>query len=319
MSASKLLKWQLRSRKWRSLSLRRFDKHSSLPRLKGGVVAHIMDFSNDESLEAQLLFLRLRDVKTFRIYTTRPSEVEAIRTSTAELSSSSCHIIPISPRETNTSVYKLVDNYNFALRPDVWSIVLKAGEFLLYPFVASRTIADLCKFLFDETRFTFFALRLDAYPLTHEANTLSRQPSDWGVDRFGYHFAFDRQLQMDLWAGGFLQRFTFPPTTPWRDNFTNLSRIPMMRAGRRRCHGRDFVSVLPPHLNQACSAWHLSPTGCIVSAHAYQSFKAIHDGHATAPNSEEVWAKLRSAPHLRLNWKHEQLVDAGLMNLGQWL
>jgi hypothetical protein len=296
----------------RSYCLRNFDAHANKPKLAGNIVAHIVDLENDESLGAQLRFLREREVKTFRLYTNRPKDIAGLFASDDVLKKSAHAVIDVSSEKAKRQIWKLVDNYNMGLPVDRWSLLLRAGEFLLYPYVETRTLPDLCQFLFDEGRRSLFCISLDLYPIGANGGGLTSGSSNWAFDRFGYSFKFDEISQVDRWHGGFLYRF---PNHLRAFGRPDLSRTPLTRTGRRVCHTRDLNLALPRRLNLANSTFHLSPTGCIVSNHAYRFF--MWRGSKDEPG--DVIAKLTSAPRLEMDWRHQSLVTNGLMNEGQWL
>lgn len=302
----------MRQRAVRARIRRLLDKNATAPKLSGGIVAHLIDVASDPSLQAQIVFLAERDVKTFRVYTNRPKHVGSIFRDDQSLRGLSHAVIDVSDGPQQQRLWKLVDSYNAGLPDDTWSLVLRAGELLAYPHFATRTLPDLCKFLFDEKRRSLFCLTLDLYPVTPSGAPLRSGDPGWAFDRFGYSHVHDKRLQLDRWRGGFPARF---PDFQRSFGRKDLSRVPLIRIGRGSVHTRNLNHALPRQLNVINARVHLSPTGCILSSHAYRAFEA----GGPWQTSREPMAKLVSAPHIEVDWRHHALAENGFMNLGQWL
>jgi hypothetical protein len=301
------------SRGLRCFYLRHFDSDTRRPGMAGRIVCHILDFDGSRSLAAQLSYLAARGVRTFRIYSNRPADVEAILASHQAASGLSACVIPATEPKQRRQVWKKIDNFNFGLPVDRWSLLLKAGELLLYPHFERRSLTDLCQFLFDEGRRSFFAIVLDAYPArAGDDPPFAPGAEGWAIDHFGYAFEFNELMQVDRWHGGFLYRY---PDLLGRYGRPHIARTPMIRAGYRTYHTRDLTLALPRRLNLANSPHHLSPTGCIISDNAYEFWLARIDRN----RRDEELRKLTSAPQLAFGWRHDELAEKGFMNLGQWL
>ncbi|MGQ0484141.1 MAG: hypothetical protein ACT4SY_02135 [Hyphomicrobiales bacterium] len=304
---------QIFYRGMRSFYLRKLDRHSNEPKFQGQIICHILDLRSGISLLPQLDYLIERDVKTFRIYSTRKEQMERILHSYDRFRGLSTLVIGVPDGMRESALWRLVDNFNFALPRDKWSLILRAGEFLLYPHFETRTISDLCQFLFDEHRRSLFAILLDLYRRDDDDSEpgLVFGSGGWRFDRYGYDFAFNELIQADLWHGGFLYRF---PIDYRRFGREHISRVPLVRAGFRTLATKDLVFALPRRLNWANGSAHLSPTACIVSDRAYRFWQS--HGLASADGSRRD--KLVSAPSLPMRWRHRDLITNGFMNAGQW-
>ena len=297
----------------RTFLLRHFDSRARLPRMSGRIVCHVVDFHRDGTLAAQLDYLADREVKTFRIYTDRPVEVKDLLSSHQRFHKLHALVVPVTEERRTGRIWQLMDNYNLALSGDRWSLALRAGELLLYPHFATRTLPDLCQFLYDEGRRSLFAISLDLYPAQpSSASSFGFGNDGWLFDRYGYTFEFKSALQFDQWQGGFLQRY---PKILKAFGRPHLSRTPLVRTGYRGLHTRDLRLGLPRILNIPNSVEHLSPTGCVASDHAYGFFQS----RLTDSNRDQEIEKLLSAASVRMQWRHDDLIGSGFMNAGQWL
>lgn len=297
----------------RSFYLRKLDRHSNEPKVQGKVLCHILDLRNSNSILSQFDYLAERDVKTFRIYSSRKEHIETILHSYDRFRGLSTKVIRVLNGTPENALWRLVDNFNFALPRDKWSLILRSGELLLYPHFETRTISDLCQFLFDEHRRSFFAILLDLYRRDDDDGEagVAYGSGNWNFDRYGYDFAFNEFVQADLWHGGFLYRF---PDVYREFGREHISRVPLVRAGFRTIATKDLILALPRRLNWASCSTHLSPTGCVVSDRAFQFWKS----QSTAGAAESRRDKLVSAPSLPMRWRHRDLTTNGFMNAGQW-
>lgn len=279
------------------------------PPMRGRIVCHILDFDRDPALAHQIRFLAERDVRTFRVYTDRPDHVNALLAEGLLPPSHGLAVVTGVPRD---KVWRQIDLYNWSQSHDKWSLVLNAGEYLLYPYFETRTLTDLCQFLADEHRRTLYCVTLDAYRVDGGEQPLVAGEDGWRFDRCGYDFTYAVRWDTDRWYGGFLQRFPDSLATFGRQH---ISRVPLLKIGKKSMYAASLIFAYPPKVNNVSSPMHLSPTGCIVSASAYRHWNWVQ----WRSNRPYETAKLASAPAADLTWRHEDLAVGGFLNMGQWL
>ncbi len=196
-----------------------------------------------------------------------------------------------------------------------WCIDIGPRDFLFFPNAETRKLADLCQFLTDERRTTFFTIRLDVYADPEgERPALGPGSARWFFDTKGYSVTDDQSLNMHLWQGGFVERF---PQSLGLSHRRHLSRISLYKASRDVMNAEDGVSLLPRRHNAAVCDWHLSPTGCVISDAAYRRWLSWYDG-LNASEKRLARDQLLSAPRQVLDWSTSTLIDLGFMNRGQW-
>jgi len=290
----------------------RRNKAQARPEIKGRVLCHIVDTNASCSLVPQLKFLSGRRVQTFFIHTDRPDEVRAFVEQALD-SSVSVHIIDRNTRP-HRPLWRVIDRINMLGVPDCWCLILRSGELLTYPFFEERTIPDLCQFLINEHRRSYFALRLDVYSESRERRGLEFGADGWRIDSHGYDFDYNGTVKSDLWRGGFAYRY---PELMDRMGGGHISRVPLFALTGFTVPTGDLLFALPRRLNTANSQHHLSATGCILSDRAFQLW--FDDASANTESSfEEKQQKLLSAPGVQIGWTSADFHDAGLMNYGQW-
>ncbi len=198
-----------------------------------------------------------------------------------------------------------------------WCLFVDDGDILVYPWRERRTIADLCQFVFDEQRRSFFTIRLDLYR-DPEEGPARYQPGapGWRFDHHGFSVREDAHRGSHIWEGGFTQRFLGEP--PVISRFASgLSRISLVLPDGLIAMSEDLQFVRPRRHNRPVSPWHLSPTGCVLSDRAWQEWMSWYQTLPEARRSR-VREQLLSAPHLPADVSSEVLMEAGLMNCGQW-
>jgi len=258
---------------------------------RGKIVCHIIDADGEQDFSDQLAFLAERDVQTFVIHSRRGAVVRDLARSVAP-PAATVHVV--APSGEPFSLWRSIDAINARATRDQWCLILKAGDILAYPFFETRTIPDLCQFLFNEHRDTFFALQLEAYHPSLDAKPLRDGAPGWRIDSHGYDFTFDDGLNADLWRGGLSSR------TEGHDD--HISRIPLYRLTGKIFPRADIKLVIPSRFNLACAAQHLSPTGCVLSDRAFRRWAK---GMRAAPSDDVARRreKLLSAPHIEVKWR----------------
>ena len=189
------------------------------------------------------------------------------------------------------------------------------AEFLFFPFCEGRAIADFVAFALEERREAVAGTVVDIYPADLAAvppEAPDAQPL-W-FDRLGYVGA-PRRDPAEGWAerareieilGGLRRRFE--EHVPFRQR--DIARTGLFRAGTGAAIGADG-RFAEPEINTRHSPWHRSPSVAIASLRAAKALQANPESRAAVRRL--VWPG--SEP---FRWSSEQLLQAGLMEAGQW-
>lgn len=186
-----------------------------------------------------------------------------------------------------------------------WVLWLWNGEFFVFPYGETRTLADLAQFLDDERRVSVFTYALDLY-----ADDLPRErepPEEARLffDRLGYH-AFprpDRQLRL---FGGLGWRFE--ELTP--AHMHQLGRATLLRPARGVHMGRDLLFEDPAY-SSVSAPWHHSPTAAVMTLR--RSWRIF--AHPRFPDLRRSLHWHGTTP---FEWSSRQLLELGMIEPGQW-
>lgn len=188
------------------------------------------------------------------------------------------------------------------------------AEFLFYPFCEDRRVGEMLAFHAEERRDAMAGVVVDLY-----AGDLGRHPN--GVDREtalfdaqGYYStprqdpmtgaALDQQADI---FGGLRRRF--PHLVP-KDKH-RIDRIPLFRAAPNLSLTDDFL-LSQPSLNTLNCAWHRNLTCAMAS---FRTAKALlQTPHAREEINSLVWPGSQA-----FDWSSQTLLDAGLIEPGQWV
>lgn len=186
-----------------------------------------------------------------------------------------------------------------------WVVWLWNGEFLLFPFYETRTLADLTQFLADERRRALYAYAIDLYSRDMPPPAAPPDTSALYFDRIGYH-AFPKdggQLRLYGSLGWRFEELCPPALQP-------IGRTGLLKVGpdtvldRERLFGQtDLDSVACP--------WHHNPTAAIFSLRRTQRILA-HPGFGPVAD------RLFWDGSTQCQWSSRQLLELGMIEPGQW-
>lgn len=205
-------------------------------------------------------------------------------------------------------------NAVIARAPGRWVHFCYNGEFLFHPFSETRGLPELLRFVEGERRAAVAGVTVDLYPADPAAGIVRAGigPGAAHFDAAGY-FARDRigpdgaklERQPEI-LGGLRWRMAehFPPDR------RSLDRVALFRA--RRGLRMDAAGHLSdPELNTRSAPWHRSVTAAVAStrvARALLGAPAARDGI-----DGFLWRHAQ-----QFEWRAQQLMEAGLMEPGQW-
>ena len=185
------------------------------------------------------------------------------------------------------------------------------AEYLYYPFCETRTIDDALQFVSEERRDSVFCAVVDLY-----AEDLKASPQGLDVDKalfdaVGYFqrdcYDGPHRVERQIHIHGGL-KWRFAEHVPWARQ--PIERISLFRAQPGVSfneHGR----LSEPELNTVSPAWHNSMSCAVASFRAAKTLM-------TNPNSAEAIDTLSWSGSRPFNWTSTQLMEAGLMEPGQW-
>lgn len=200
-----------------------------------------------------------------------------------------------------------------AAPPGTWLYYGYNAEYLFYPFAETRSVGEMLTFHTEERRGAMLCTVVDLY-----AGDLGRAPSGVSVeeamfDTAGYYALprwdeeteVEQERQVDLFGG---LKWRFEEHVPWTRR--RIDRIALFRT-------EPGLRLLPDHrlsveeMNTFACPWHHNLTAAIAS---FRTAKALRRNPASRHAvTGFVWP--RSA---RFEWRAQQLMDAGLMEPGQW-
>ncbi len=208
-------------------------------------------------------------------------------------------------------VSKLI-NKIIPLVPGQWLHYCFNAEYLFFPFSESRTIGELLTFCTEERRESVLTFTVDLYAryLWDDKNATNREQAYF--DRSGY-FATSRQdqwgnnldRQLDFF-GGLRSRFEeFVPATRRK-----IDRVSIFKAKQGLKIGADHT-FNDEEMNTFACPWHNSPTASIAS---FRTAKALKRNPSSTFEIESFYWHGSE----EFKWNAQQLMEAGLMEPGQW-
>ena len=199
-----------------------------------------------------------------------------------------------------------------AVPPATWLYYGWNGEYLFYPFCETRRLPEMLAFHAEERRDAMLTFVVDLYPCDPAGFPADLRRDDARFDRLGYYALarldadkHPRERQLDFYGG---LRWRFEDLLP--QNRLRIDRVGLFRAAKG-------LALLPDHrfnveeYNTYSCPWHNNITAAIAS---FRVAKAL----ALNPRSRGLtgnFAWLGSEP---FRWSSRQLMDAGLMEPGQW-
>lgn len=186
-----------------------------------------------------------------------------------------------------------------------WVVWLWAGEFLFYPFGETRSLPELTAFLEDERRRVLYCYALDLYGI--DMPRPDQAPWDLALhfDRIGYQPFPQPDQGLNLYGGlGWRFEELAPPA------MSQLGRSALVRVERETTLDRNWRFGDREHDSVSCP-WHHSPTGAVMTLR--RSWRILaHPGFADVAG-DLIWQG-----STRFDWTSRQLLEAGMIEPGQW-
>lgn len=192
-----------------------------------------------------------------------------------------------------------------------WLMACYNGEYFYYPFCEDRNVADLAQFVAEERREAVFTTVVDLYPrdvATFDAGLSDEEVMfDWAgyyaADRWSDGQALDRQI--DLFGG---LKWRFAEHIPWSRQ--RIDRVALFRARADLVMDAEH-RLSDPEMNTLACPWHHSLTCAMASFRVAKSL--LRNPGSTFDIDSFVWDQSRP-----FAWRSGQLMQAGLMEPGQW-
>lgn len=247
--------------------------------------------------------------------------------------------------EKDCSVWYTADSYkasNFGLYwqnhllrrygPGHWCLMLDPDEFLVYPYMESRSLRELTEFLDENRKESFFTLMLDMYgrgTIEETVYSPGQNPlevSPW-FDKTGYCQEYVPRY-WNWWIRGGVRRRVFFKDKPYEAPALNKTVLVKWR------QHFSFISsahhLWPRRLNRPHFKDGLAPTGCLLHFKFLSSFKVKVEEEMQRKEhfagSKEYIRYKNSLSEGKSLWHEgsvkfagwQQCVELGLMNLGRW-
>ncbi|WP_107494968.1 glycosyltransferase family 2 protein [Thalassobius sp. I31.1] len=227
--------------------------------------------------------------------------------------SDTLHIITWDPFEDDATE-TAVNAISQATAPGTWIYYCYNAEYLMYPFMETRSVAELLAFHTEERRHAMLTYVVDLY-----AKDLNQHPSgvsleDAWFDRTGY-YALAREdaangyarkeRQLDFYGG---LRWRFEEHVPYLKR--TIDRISLFTSA-------PYLEMKSGHVfndeeyNTYSCEWHHNLTASIAS---FRAAKALRSN----PGSRDVIGNFSWHNSVKFDWNSQQLLDLGLMEPGQW-
>lgn len=205
-----------------------------------------------------------------------------------------------------------VNAINAAVPEGTWLYYGYNAEYLFYPFSETRRVGEMLTFHVEERRDAMLAFVVDLYP-AHRAGFPERiDPKAAMFDRIGYYTLArldrdgrGRERQMDF-HGGLRWRFEelLPPER------LRIDRVALFRAAKGLTLLADHRFDVEEYNTFSCP-WHNNLTAAVAS---FRVAKAL----ARNPRSRAKVDRFAWPGSEPFQWSSRQLMDAGLMEPGQW-
>ena len=201
-----------------------------------------------------------------------------------------------------------------AVAEGTWLHGCHNAEYLFYPFCETRSISELLAFHAEERRAAMVATVVDVYAADLETHPLGVDRETAHFDTQGY-YALDREdperayapreRQIDIYGG---LRWRFEEHVPWERR--RIDRVALFRA-RRGLRMNEDHTLNDEEMNTIQCAWHRNLTAAVVSFRTAKALR-MNPGSRAAIDSF-LWPASRP-----FDWTGRQLLEAGLMEPGQW-
>lgn len=205
-----------------------------------------------------------------------------------------------------------VNALNRAVPAGVWLYYCFNAEFLFFPFSEYRSVGDMLAFHVEERRAAMLSYVIDLYSadLAKHSNAVSFD--DAMFDYTGYYalarpdeMGQPKERQLNFF-GGLRWRFE-QHLAPER---RRIDRISLFRAEKEAQISADHRFNIEEYNTYACP-WHNNLTAAIASFRVAKAL-VLNPG-SRDETSSFVWRNSRA-----FEWRAQQLMDAGLMEPGQW-
>lgn len=205
-----------------------------------------------------------------------------------------------------------VNAVNQAVPPGTWLYYCFNAEFLFFPFSEYRSVGDLLAFHVEERRAAMLSYVIDLYAADLQQNPNAVSLDNAMFDYTGYYAlarpddqGHPKERQLNFF-GGLRWRFEEHLAAERR----RIDRISLFRADKAAQISADHRFNIEEYNTYACP-WHNNLTAAIAS---FRVAKAL----VLNPGSRDevsnfVWRNSRP-----FEWRAQQLMDAGLMEPGQW-
>ena len=185
------------------------------------------------------------------------------------------------------------------------------AEYLFFPFCETRTVGEMLAFHAEERRKAMIAYVIDLYAPDLQAHPdgVSREAAHF--DRSGYYAAAryrdgqPLERQMEVFGG---IRWRFEEHIPWKSR--RLDRVALIRPEKGLQMRPDFT-LTDEERNTISCPWHHNLTAAVAS---FRTAKALRAN----PGSKWAIGNFLWRGSERFDWSSKQLLDAGMMEPGQW-
>ncbi len=221
-------------------------------------------------------------------------------------------VVSVNHRFSNQAEAVDLVNQIIPLAAGQWLYYCFNAEYLFFPFSESRSIGELLVFCTEERRESVLTFTVDLYAryLWDSPNAIDR--GDAYFDRSGYfatsrkdEWGNDLDRQLDFF-GGLRSRFEEHVSQARR----KIDRVGIFKAKKGLTLAADHT-LSDPEMNTFACPWHNSPTASIAS---FRTAKALKRN----PSSTFEIDSFYWHGSAQFNWKSQQLMEAGLMEPGQW-
>lgn len=205
-----------------------------------------------------------------------------------------------------------VNAVNQAVPAGTWIYYCFNAEFLFFPFSEYRSIGDMLAFHTEERRSAMLSYVIDLYTADLKKHSNAVSFDDAMFDYTGYYAlarldeqgnSKERQLNF---FGGLRWRFEEHLAAERR----RIDRISIFRSNKEARISADHRFNIEEYNTYACP-WHNNLTAVIAS---FRVAKALMFNPGSRDDvSTFVWRNSH-----RFEWRSQQLMDAGLMEPGQW-
>jgi hypothetical protein len=216
---------------------------------------------------------------------------------------------------------------------DGWCLSVEPYDLFVFPRSETRHLQDLVDFMTYERQDHLFAMIVDAYgekPARQIAVGETFSPLEHlpFFDRVGYETTLSEKKKTAIIQGGVQRRLLFADQPM---NAPLLNCAPLVKMKRDYYYTSATRQMVPGHLNQAHSEWHTSISACILRFAMLSSSECLHIARlieAAGLSSDRVpplyagsealattALKVEGSGHFNTS---EDLVECGLLNVGQW-